>query len=132
VPTVSVGTPLFFEELSVLKSTPRSECLHFRGVCRSGWPSGNFEVGEPAHRVHGGGSAHLMGRLQAATEGGAVGTAEDATAHVGVELHAGHAGRLAGGYLKGCVTKGFRLPHPRPGNVVFLNLRFVTLMCSAR
>lgn len=52
------------------------------------------------HRVHGGGSAHLMGRLQAAAEGGALGAAEDATAHVGVELHAGHAGRLAVGHAR--------------------------------
>jgi hypothetical protein len=48
----------------------------------------------------GGVAAHLARRLQAATEGWALGVAEDAAAQVGIKLDAGDAGGLAGCYLK--------------------------------
>ena len=60
-----------------------------------------LELGEPVHRMCRALAAHLAGRLQAGAEGGAAGVAEDATAHVGIELDAGNAGRLAGWYIKG-------------------------------
>jgi hypothetical protein len=43
-------------------------------------------------------AAHLAGWLQAAAERGSLGAAEDAAAHVAVELHARDAGRFALGH----------------------------------
>ena len=55
---------------------------------------------QPDHRLPAVVPAHLDGRLQATAKRRPLGLAEHAAAIVVVELHATHAGRLGGKYLK--------------------------------